>query len=172
MMDTSYYLKWMIISLSLRNSPKMIRRPTDQNRRPCLLLCPEGVATGSRPAERPPTLKQQVRDTQIWHKHTLIERETMRPPLPITHLTIHKGGNNGFFLCVCVCVRQETIWSMNRIQCCSSRRSSSSWETSSPQNRVSPSGLHGSQKMDSLLLRHPRESERWRGEQICAAVGR
>lgn len=84
----------------LRNSPKMIRRPTDQNGRPCLLPCPEGVATGSRPAERPPTLKQQVRDTQMWHKHTLIEREIMRPPLPITHLTIHKGVIM-FFVCVC-----------------------------------------------------------------------
>lgn len=78
----------------------MIRRPTDQNRRPCLLPCPEGVATGSRPAERPPTLKQQVCDTQMWHKHTLIEREIMRPPLPITHLTIHKGVIM-FFVCVC-----------------------------------------------------------------------
>ena len=88
-----------------RNSPKMIRRPTDQNRRPCLLLCPEEVATGSRPAERPPTPKQQVRDTQMWHKYTLTERETMRPPLPITHLTTHKGVIMCF--CACVCGRRR-----------------------------------------------------------------
>lgn len=25
---------------------------------------------------------------------------------------------------------------------------------------------------ESLLLHHPRESERWRGEQICTTVGR
>lgn len=72
-----------------------------------------------------------------WHMHTHWMRNHVSSP-SIPPLTVHKRCDT---LCVCVC--QAMIWSTNMTPCCSSRRSLSSWETSSLRNRVSWSRLHG-----------------------------
>lgn len=145
----------------------MIRRPTDQNRPPCLHLYPEEVTTGSRPAEKPLTLKQQVSDRPDKCMHNKCE--------------VNLNPFRGVTFCLCLRLCQEMIWTTSRTRCYSCRRSSSSWETSFLQSRVSfffsaawifAAVAPLASEIDSVLLHHPPESERWRGEQIWTAAGR
>lgn len=136
----------------------MIQRPTDQNHQPCLLLYLEGVTM--EPAGRPQILKQQVSDMQTDSQHA-------QPPPPPPFTTLRH---------IPFCLQQGMIWSTSRIQCCSSRRSSNSWETSSHQNRVSSPLLFGAEKsrcfIDSSLLHCPQERDAAEGKYELQVVGR
>lgn len=151
----------------------MIRKPTDLNRLPCLLLCLEGVTMGSRPAERPLTLKQQVSDVQrgsdlgLTHACTLNWKSCI---LPFYNCNI---------LCVCVCAlgddmehEQDTVLQLQEVI----EQLRNVFPSEPGEFFLSCAGLssHGTHvsETDSLFLCHPRESKRWRGVQICTAVGR
>lgn len=131
MMDASHYPGWMIINI-LQKQPKDDSEANGSE--PSTLSSPvSGGGHHGEPASRETTDTEAAGQRHARRKSdagrcqalSLNVKRAPNRPLPAADVLKPPAF-----------VRQEMTWSTNRTRCCSSRRSSSSWETSSHRNQV------------------------------------